>query len=124
MADGSAAAILDEAEDVLNAVGDQVRAEVDAEQAASRRRRWWSRFSARATADRAPIAVRVTLGNGRVAMVSLPPKCSRTRAGHGNEECVEAAPAGRPRRTRARRHAAATSTSIVWPDHATSSPTL
>ena len=35
VADGTAAAILDEAEDVLNAVGDQVRAEVDAEQAAA-----------------------------------------------------------------------------------------
>ena len=45
VADGTAAAILDEAEDVLNAVGDRVRAEVDAEQAAARgKRRWWSRF--------------------------------------------------------------------------------
>ena len=45
VADGTAAAILDEAEDVLNAVGDQVRVEVDAERSAARRqRRWWSRF--------------------------------------------------------------------------------
>ena len=26
------------------AIGDQIRAEVDAERAASRKRRWWSRF--------------------------------------------------------------------------------
>ena len=38
VADGSAAALLDEAEDYLNSVGDRVRAEVDAERAASRRR--------------------------------------------------------------------------------------
>jgi hypothetical protein len=45
VADGTAAAILDEAEDVLNAVGDRVRAEVDAEREAARgKRRWWSRF--------------------------------------------------------------------------------
>ncbi len=45
MADGTAAAILDEAEDHLMAIGDQIRAEVDAERgAASRKRRWWSRF--------------------------------------------------------------------------------
>ena len=33
--DGSAAALLDEAEDILNAVGASVRAEVEAEQAAA-----------------------------------------------------------------------------------------
>ena len=40
VADGSAAALLDEAEDYLNSVGERVRAEVDAERAASRRRGW------------------------------------------------------------------------------------
>jgi hypothetical protein len=33
--DGSAAAVLDEAEDILNAIGASVRAEVEAEQAAA-----------------------------------------------------------------------------------------
>ena len=42
VADGTAAALLDEAEDLLNAVGDRVRAEVEAEQA--RRRAGWRRF--------------------------------------------------------------------------------
>ena len=36
--DGSAAALLDEAEDILHAVGDRVRAEVEAEREAARRR--------------------------------------------------------------------------------------
>lgn len=43
VADGSAAAILDAAEDFLNSVGEQVKAEVEAEQAA-RQRRGWRRF--------------------------------------------------------------------------------
>ncbi len=43
VADGSAAAILDVAEDFLNSVGEQVKAEVDAERAA-RQRRGWRRF--------------------------------------------------------------------------------
>ena len=34
--DGSAAAVLDEAEDILNAAGDSIRAEVEAEQAAGK----------------------------------------------------------------------------------------
>jgi hypothetical protein len=38
--DGSAAALLDEAEDFLNEVGDQVRAEVAAEQAREAQPRW------------------------------------------------------------------------------------
>jgi len=42
VADGTAAALLDEAEDHLMAVGDRVRAEVAAEQA--RRNRGWRRF--------------------------------------------------------------------------------
>jgi len=46
VADGSAAAILDEAEDFLNAVGEQVKAGVDAERAA-RNRRGWRRFFGR-----------------------------------------------------------------------------
>jgi hypothetical protein len=45
VADGTAAALLDEAEDYLNSVGDRVRAEVDAERAA--RRRGWRRFFGR-----------------------------------------------------------------------------
>jgi hypothetical protein len=40
VADGTAAALLDEAEDYLNSVGARVRAEVDAERAAARRRGW------------------------------------------------------------------------------------
>ena len=40
VADGTAAALLDEAEDYLNSVGDRVRAEVEAEQAAARRKGW------------------------------------------------------------------------------------
>jgi hypothetical protein len=47
VADGSAAAVLDEAEDVLNAVGDRVRAEVDAERAARDQRRGWRRWFGR-----------------------------------------------------------------------------
>ena len=39
--DGSAAAVLDEAEDFLRSVGDSVLAEVQAEQ--SRKRRWFRR---------------------------------------------------------------------------------
>ncbi|MEL7158253.1 MAG: hypothetical protein AAFN30_16865 [Actinomycetota bacterium] len=42
--DASVAALLDEAEDIINAAGDRVRDEVDAEQArrsTSRLRRWW-----------------------------------------------------------------------------------
>jgi len=35
--DGSAAAILDEAEDILNAVGSDIRAEIDAEREAGKR---------------------------------------------------------------------------------------
>jgi hypothetical protein len=46
VADGSAARILDEAEDHLNAIGAQVKAEVDAERAA-KRRRGWRRFFGR-----------------------------------------------------------------------------
>jgi hypothetical protein len=45
VADGSAAAILDEAENYLNAIGDRVRIEVEAER--SRRRRGWRRFFGR-----------------------------------------------------------------------------
>ena len=37
--DGSAAAVLDAAEDILNAVGDEVKAEVEAEREASQRKR-------------------------------------------------------------------------------------
>lgn len=44
--DGSAAALLDEAEDYLNTVGPQVMAEVQAEQALheAQQRRGWKRF--------------------------------------------------------------------------------
>ena len=53
VADGTAAALLDEAEDYLNAVGDRVRAEVDAERA--RRRAGWRRlFRPAADASTAP----------------------------------------------------------------------
>ena len=45
--DGTAAALLDEAEDVLNAVGARVRAEVEAERAAARRRGWGRFFRRR-----------------------------------------------------------------------------
>lgn len=44
VADGSAAALLDEAEDVLNEAGPRVRAEVAAEQELERSRRGWRRF--------------------------------------------------------------------------------
>ena len=47
MADGTAAALLDEAEDFLSSVGDRVRAEVDAERAASRRAGWRRLFKRR-----------------------------------------------------------------------------
>ena len=47
MSDGTAAAILDEAEDHLNAVGAQIKADVAAELAASRARRGWRRFFGR-----------------------------------------------------------------------------
>ena len=40
VADGTAAALLDEAEDILNSAGDRVRAEVEAERAARRPRGW------------------------------------------------------------------------------------
>jgi len=40
VADGTAAAVLDAAEDFLNSVGPQVRAEVDAERARRDRRGW------------------------------------------------------------------------------------
>lgn len=46
VADGTAAAILDEAEDLLNAVGERVKAEVEAERA-SRGRRGWRRLFGR-----------------------------------------------------------------------------
>lgn len=42
--DGTAAALLDEAEDFLNEVGVRVRAEVEAERAAAQARRGWKRF--------------------------------------------------------------------------------
>lgn len=44
VADGSAAALLDEAEDHLNAVGDRIKAEVAAERAQSAGRRGWRRL--------------------------------------------------------------------------------
>lgn len=47
VADGTAAALLDEAEEHLNAVGDRVRAEIDAERARRRGRRGWRRFFGR-----------------------------------------------------------------------------
>ena len=47
VADGSAARILDEAEDHLNAIGAQVKAEVDEELARARSRRGWRRFFGR-----------------------------------------------------------------------------
>jgi hypothetical protein len=47
VADGTAAALLDEAEDVLNSVGARVRAEVEAERAAAARRKGWRRFFGR-----------------------------------------------------------------------------
>jgi hypothetical protein len=47
VADGSAARILDEAEDHLNAIGAQVRAEVDGELARRRGRRGWRRWFGR-----------------------------------------------------------------------------
>jgi hypothetical protein len=39
--DESVGALLDEAEDIINAVGDSVRADVDAERARQSKRRWW-----------------------------------------------------------------------------------
>ena len=51
VADGTAAALLDEAEDHLNEVGDRVRAEVDAEQA---RPTGWRRFFRRALSAGGP----------------------------------------------------------------------
>jgi len=47
VADGTAAALLDEAEDHLNAVGAQIRAEVEAERAARSARRGWRRWFSR-----------------------------------------------------------------------------
>jgi hypothetical protein len=47
VADGSAAAVLDEAEDFLNSVVAQVRADVDAEQARATRRGWRRFFGRR-----------------------------------------------------------------------------
>lgn len=41
--DGSAAALLDEAEDILNQAGARLMAEVQAERQAGRRRRWFRR---------------------------------------------------------------------------------
>ena len=38
--DGTAAALLDEAEEILNSVGERVKAEVEAERAAANRRGW------------------------------------------------------------------------------------
>jgi hypothetical protein len=40
VADGTAAALLDEAEDILNSVGDRVKAEVEAERRAAEQRSW------------------------------------------------------------------------------------
>lgn len=40
VADGSAAALLDEAESILNSVGEQIKAEVDEERAKAGRRGW------------------------------------------------------------------------------------
>ena len=45
--DGSAAAVLDEAEDFLNSVGDQVMAEVQAERSRARSRGWRRIFKRR-----------------------------------------------------------------------------
>ena len=43
--DGSAAALLDAAEDILNSAGDRIKAEVDEERAkAARRNKGWRRF--------------------------------------------------------------------------------
>lgn len=47
VADGSAAAILDEAEDFINSIGAQVRADVDAERARAGRSRWRRFFGRR-----------------------------------------------------------------------------
>lgn len=47
VADGTAARLLDEAEDYLNEVGARVRAEVEAEQRASQRRGWRRWFGRR-----------------------------------------------------------------------------
>jgi hypothetical protein len=44
VADGSAAALLDEAEDFLHSIGDQVRAEVEADRARRTPRRGWRRM--------------------------------------------------------------------------------
>ncbi len=47
VADGSAAAVLDEAEDFLNSIGAQVRADVDADRAKAGRRGWRRFFGRR-----------------------------------------------------------------------------
>jgi hypothetical protein len=47
VSDGSAAAILDEAEDFLNTIGPQVRAEVEAERSRNSRRGWRRFFGRR-----------------------------------------------------------------------------
>jgi hypothetical protein len=47
LADGTAAAVLDEAEDIINSVGAQVMAEVDAERSRARRPRWKRLFRRR-----------------------------------------------------------------------------
>jgi len=44
VADGTAAALLDEAEDLLNSVGPQVRAEVEADRVRNSARRGWRRL--------------------------------------------------------------------------------
>ena len=56
VADGTAAALLDEAEDHLLSVGDRVRAEVEAEQA--RKRRGWRRWFAAAERRRSEFPLR------------------------------------------------------------------
>jgi hypothetical protein len=44
VADGTAAALLDEAEDILNSVGDRIKAEVEAERRAAQRPRGLKRL--------------------------------------------------------------------------------
>lgn len=44
LADGTAAAVLDEAEDIVNSIGAQVRAELDAERANAARTSRWRRL--------------------------------------------------------------------------------
>jgi hypothetical protein len=47
VADGTAAALLDEAEEHLSAVGERIKAEVEAERARASSRRGWRRFFGR-----------------------------------------------------------------------------